>query len=142
MFGNVFAVVLLGGICGIQAWKYNQHYWQTDGNFTVDEPLILTSRILVGLFQLVSFVFIAVATVRIRKYIVSKNMADELNAKMMFLHVFSFSFYIISGTVFYIAEINYYETDVSDPVKKKNATQQLMMILCFSNISCFLAQIC
>lgn len=52
------------------------------------------------------------ATLRIRKYIVTQNMADELNAKMMLMHMLSFSLYIVSGVIFYIAEIHYYTVSI------------------------------
>lgn len=51
-FGNIFSVLVLGGVVGIQAWKFNQaaDWWQSDGNYSVDEPLLLGARMLVGIF--------------------------------------------------------------------------------------------
>lgn len=67
-------------------------------------------------------------------------MADELNAKMMLMHMLSFSLYIVSGVVFYIAEIHYYTVPINT-LARQEATQNMMVILCLTNISSFLAQV-
>jgi hypothetical protein len=139
-FANIVSVLLLGGVEAVQAWKFNRQWWDSNGN-VVDEPLLVGSRILVGIFQMISFAVLAIATLRIRKFLVEKNMADMLNSKMMVLHVVCFLLYVCAGIAFYVSEIHYYMVDTSGPAEKRAATESLITILIAANISCFFAMI-
>lgn len=92
------------------------------------------TRILVGVFQLVSFTFLAVGTLKIRRYICENNMRNEMNTRIMIFHILSLVFYVSTGLGFYISEANYY----FDPDSTTEVTVLITVSIC--QISTFTAQ--
>jgi hypothetical protein len=70
--------------------------------------LEISSRLLVGVMQGISFIFLTIGTLRIRKHLINGNMRNSLNERMIWLHALSFLFYMLCGIAFYIALLHYY----------------------------------
>jgi hypothetical protein len=106
--GNIVAVVIVGIVYAIEAWQYNANHY-SEPNYSSDEVAILGSRMLVGVFQLISFSFLAVGTLAIRKYIVSNNnIRNEMNTRILLFHVLTLLFYVATGLGFYVSEVFYF----------------------------------
>jgi hypothetical protein len=78
------------------------------GNPSPNTKLEIGARLMVGLLQAISFIFLTIGTVRIRNHLVNGTMRNSINEKMIWLHGLSFFFYIMASIGFYIALFNYY----------------------------------
>jgi xanthine/uracil/vitamin C permease (AzgA family) len=95
--------------------------------------------IIVGTFQIASFVTVTYSTLTIRRQIM-KNHMQHVNTSIMMLHMIVFFFYIFSGIGFYIALVNYAQQLRTDKNYKASRKALIMETLC---IGCsFVAQIC
>lgn len=67
-------------------------------NFTI---AFLSSKYSIGLEQLISGVFVIVAVLIIRKFLIENALENQVNYQKLAAHGITFAFYIISIVVFY-----------------------------------------
>ena len=119
---NAAVILILSGTYIDQALNWNSNW----GDYTIDLRAIFFLRMLVGLCQFVSFVFLSIGTMRIRNQIIEKHLGGQIDTRMMLLHVLSFFLYFVSGLGFYAAEIHYYTTDISH---KQQAVRHVLVMV-------------
>lgn len=95
--------------------------------------------IIVGTFQILSFVLIIYSTMWIRRLIGSQQLAATINSRMMALHAISCFAYILSGIVDYIVVFQFYQADEYDKAAAADRAWVSAMVV---NLCEFFAQIC
>jgi uncharacterized membrane protein YidH (DUF202 family) len=86
-------------LTGIFAIAIDLKYYKT--NSTGNGVALFVFQMLIGLLQSISFAFLGVALVRIRRHIKEHGFIGELNNKMLTLNAICFSMYLLGGIILY-----------------------------------------
>lgn len=117
---NTLVPVSYGIVNAITTYKY----YRVDTTHKYPRALV-GNFLLQGLVQLTSYVFLAIALVRIRKFLKNSAFKEHINNTMMTIHLACFSIYILGGMVLQVA-VNYlYLTNTSSA---QRVTLVLMMV--------------
>jgi hypothetical protein len=117
---NIFFATLWGVI---RFWRHYQRYKHQ--KFTQD-TWEFYSQILNGFMLTISFAILFFAIVKIRSFIVHNGLRNQINSRMVCLHVVCFGSYLLANILLYI-EIGFYS--FSNPAGKHAKVVMYIWIL-------------